>query len=356
MINIRQLNKFYGGRQILRDINLNIDAEEVFSFIGPSGAGKTTLLRLIDLLERPTSGTILYKGVNTAASENIRIETRRKMAMVFQRPAMFGASVFDNVAYGLKVRGEKNPRLADRVGKAIQDVGLAGYEEQDARTLSGGEIQRVALARALVISPEVLLLDEPTANLDPVSTVTIEKLIMKIIGEMNITVIMSTHDMAQGQRLAGKIAVMMEGRILQTGDPGLVFNKPENHLVARFVGVENIFEGNISSNSDGLVNVAFGPHVLEGISDLSAGEKVNIFLRPEEITLTPSRTATSARNSFRGEIMRISLNGPLARVELDCGFPMIALITRRSAEELNLQKGQNVYASFKATQVHIIKR
>ena len=243
MIEIRDLWKRYGDNTVLSGIDLDAPSNGVTALIGPSGSGKTTLLRLIDLLDEPTSGVILFDGVDAGASEKAKLEMRRRMVIVFQKPVVFNSTVYDNVAYGLKIRGRGKSVVQDRVRHALETVDLAGYESRRARTLSGGEIQRVALARAMVTEPELLLLDEPTANLDPVSIARVESLIARVIGELRATVIMTTHDMAQGQRLANRIGVLIGGEMLQVGAPSEIFNLPHNAQVAQFVGVENILEG-----------------------------------------------------------------------------------------------------------------
>ena len=355
MLKVEHLHHSYGKAEILKDIDLGIERGEVFVTIGPSGSGKTTLLRLVGLLEKPTSGHIYYDGHQVNNSEKQRLEIRRKLAMVSQKPAVFNTSVFDNVAYGLKIRKENGASLRHKVMNALETVGLSGYERRDARTLSGGETQRVALARAMVIEPELLLLDEPTANLDPVSASHIEKLVTDVIKKSDMTVLMSTHDMFQGQRLAHRMGVLIGGEILQTGDPREIFSLPQSRKIAEFVGVENMLGGVIAFNTEGIVDIKLEGAVVEAISNLGVGEKVYACVRPEEITLARTKESTSARNTFNGGITRIVLFGPLARIELDCGFLLVALITKRSAEEMNLQTGNRVYASFKATGVHVIK-
>jgi tungstate transport system ATP-binding protein len=181
VIVVSNLSKSYSGRPILKDVSLNVAKQEVLAVIGPSGSGKTTLLHILDLLVRPTSGAILFDGIDTSASEITRRRLRRRMAMVFQRPTVFSDSVYDNVAYGLRVRGMKSGEIRPKVSHALETVGLVGYEARKAATLSGGEVQRVALARAMVIEPELLLLDEPTANLDAVSTSKVERLLAQVI-------------------------------------------------------------------------------------------------------------------------------------------------------------------------------
>lgn len=355
LLKVEHLQHSYGKAEILKNIELGVERGEVFVTIGPTGSGKTTLLRLIGLLEKPTSGHIYFDGHQVDNSERARLEIRRRMAVVSQKPAVFNASVFDNVAYGLKIRKESGASLHSKVMNVLETVGLSGYEKRNARTLSGGETQRVALARAMVIDPELLLLDEPTANLDPVSTSHIEKLVTDVIKKSNTTVMMSTHDMFQGQRLADRMGVLIAGQILQTGDPREVFNLPQNRKLAEFVGVENIIGGDIVSNKEGIVDIKVAGGVVEAVSSLGVGEEVYACIRPEEIILARAKDTTSARNNFNGKITRIVLFGPLARIELDCDFPLVALITKKSAEEMNLQTGNRLYASFKATGVHVIK-
>jgi tungstate transport system ATP-binding protein len=219
-IEVKGLYKSYGGAEILKDINLSAEPGEVLALIGPTGSGKTTLLRMIGLLEKPTIGEIVIDGLDvTKLSEGKRLEIRRRMAMVFQKPVMFKMSVKENVSYGLRIRGEG--KIDGRVEAAIEAVGLSGYESRDANTLSGGEMQRIALARALVLEPELLLLDEPTANLDPKTAAAIDALISRFKG----TVIMATHNMLQARRLADRIAVLVEGRLVEVGRPGDVLGK-----------------------------------------------------------------------------------------------------------------------------------
>ncbi len=346
----------FAQRDVLKTVNLRVDRGELFALIGPTGSGKTTLLRLLDLLDVPASGKIYFDGADVTESGKRRFETRRRMGFVLQKPVVFNTSVYDNVAYGLKWRGLERGAIDTRIGSVLEMVGLSADRDRNARTLSGGEVQRVALARAIATEPEVLLLDEPTANLDPVSTSRIEGLIRDITRRYHTTIVMATHDMSQGQRLAGRVSLLLDGEILQTGDWTEVFGSPRNRAVADFVGVENTIDGVIVSSDNEVVAIDIGRNAIEAISDYAIGEEVCACIRPEDITLALSRTATSARNSFAGEISRVVSTGPLARVEIDCGFPLVALVTKRSADELALEKGKRVNASFKATGVHVIRR
>ncbi|PIZ27043.1 MAG: ABC transporter ATP-binding protein [Chloroflexi bacterium CG_4_10_14_0_8_um_filter_46_9] len=356
LIKVVDLSHNYSERKVLENITLSIAKGEVFALIGPTGVGKTTLLRLIDLLEIPSSGEIYFDGRCIPESGKQRVEIRRRMAFVLQKPQVFNLSVYDNIACGLRWRGEKKDRTKEKVDRILETVDLRGYKNRNARTLSGGEAQRLALARAAVVEPEVLLLDEPTANLDPISTEKIEQFISYLIRQRNTTIIMATHDMPQGQHLANRIGVLLDGKIVQTGDVEQVFRSPQDEEVANFVGMENIIEGVVTANNEGMVTLDIGGGAIQAVSDFPVGERVYVCVRPEDITLALSRTQSSARNSFYGKITQVVSFGPLTRVEMDCGFRLVSLVTKVSVEELSLQKRKEVYASFKATGVHLIKR
>jgi tungstate transport system ATP-binding protein len=230
-LEIRSLCKSIGPAEILLGINLTVERGEILGLIGPTGSGKTTLLRLINLLDEPSAGCILFDGKMVSGKpEKEVLAARRRMAMVFQKPVMFKASVEENVSYGLRMRGRQGRDDATggkygaggkmsmhaRVKEALAMVGLSGYESRDANTLSGGEMQRIALARALILRPELLLLDEPTANLDPKSAASIDSLLQGLAGSRT-AVILATHNMQQCRKLAGRVAVLQAGRLVALG-------------------------------------------------------------------------------------------------------------------------------------------
>jgi len=356
LIELRNIGQTRERKDILRDINISIDRGEVFAMIGPTGAGKTTLLRIIDLLDNPSRGQVLYDGNDVAFSEKARLEIRRRMAFVLQKPVVFNNSVYDNVAYGLRWRGLEKRQIRDKVNVILEATQLTDYANRNARTLSGGEMQRVAIARAVATNPEVLLLDEPSANLDPVSSAKIEDILTDIIKQFSITVVMATHDMAQGQRLADRIAVLVNGEIVQVGRSNDIFFSPTNREVAEFVGMENIIDGVVVSNEGEMTAIDVNGTLIEAVTDYSPGEDVSVCIRPEDVTVALARLSSSARNSLEGTITWTVSSGPLCRVEIDCGFPLIALVTRRSAEEMGLEKGTQVFGTFKAVSIHVIRR
>jgi len=342
---------------VLEDISLDIRAQEIFTLIGPSGSGKTTLLRLIDLLDPPASGTILFDGQDTAVAETGRLSLRRRMAMVFQKPAVLNTTVAKNIAFGLKFRGIPPAEAASRVESALGLVGLPAFASRRAITLSGGEMQRVAIARAMVTRPELLILDEPTANLDPVSSALIEDLILRIRQDFGTTVIIATHDMIQGQRLADRIGVIMDGRLVQTGVAEDIFYRPAERNIARFVGTDVIPGGIVIENREGHAVIRVREILFEALTNLEAGRHVLLFIRPEEVSLAlaggPGET-TSVRNRFLGTVTRLVPSGPFIRVTVDCGILLAAIITRRSASELGLDMGSRVIAGVKASAIHIL--
>jgi len=357
MIRIDKLTKHFGDAEIIQETSLAVRTGEIFTFIGPSGSGKTTLMRLIDLLDRPTSGSIFFDGRDTDGTEQARLTIRRRMGMVFQKPAVLNTTVAKNVAFGLKFRGVPDAESQKKVQAALGLVGLPDVTDRRAVTLSGGEMQRVALARAIVTEPEVLLLDEPTANLDPVSADLIEDLIIRINKKSGTTVIMSTHDMIQGQRLADRIGVIMNGRLVQTGTAGEIFYQPGGRDIARFVGIEAITGGMVLENTGGHAVIKAGDSCFEALTDIRKGQRAALYIRPEEVTLTPadsSQVKTSMRNQLNGRITRILPYGPYVRVTVDCGFLLTALITRRSCSELGLAVGTEVVAGIKATAIHVL--
>ena len=350
------LEQKYDGRYILKRVNLQIERGETFALIGPTGAGKTTLLKLLDLLEVPSSGTIHFDGVDVTQSRRLRLEARRRMSFVQQKPIVFTMSVYENIACGLRWRREQSEVIKRKVASALELVGMADCRNRNAKTLSGGETQRVAIARALITEPEMLFLDEPTANLDPDSTSKVEEVLARISQGQETTMVMATHDMPQGQRLASRIGFLMNGEILQMGTPDQIFYSPESREVAEFVGIENILGGVVVEKDDDLATIEVDGSTMQAICQHAVGDRIYVLIRPEDITFAPFRGTSSARNLFEGKITRVTPLGPLARIEVYCGFPLFGVVTKKSAQELDLSVGKQVYASFKATAIHTIKR
>lgn len=233
-----RVTKSYGDRTVLAVDHLDVYAGEVFGVVGPSGAGKSTLLRLLNFLELPSSGGLRYRDVVIdGAPPPLRI--RRQVTTVFQRPTLLDRSVAANVAYGLHLRGQRKVEAA-----VMNSLGLLGLGEMAgarARQLSGGEAQRVALARALIIQPDVLLLDEPTANLDPYNVGLIESVIRRVNAERGTTVVLVTHNVFQARRLAQRVGLLLNGQLVEVTDTATFFDAPSDPRTSAFVRGDMVY-------------------------------------------------------------------------------------------------------------------
>jgi tungstate transport system ATP-binding protein len=236
---IEDISMKYDNRQVLRIESLSVQQGEILALVGPSGAGKSTLLRVLNFLEAPSTGRVKFRSVVFQAGQEVPLEARRKVTTVFQHPMLLDRSVWDNIAVGLRLRGIKDS--AALIKEAINKVGLEDLARQSARTLSGGEAQRVALARALVIEPEVLLLDEPTANLDPYNISLIEKIIQETIRKTGTTLVLVTHNIFQARRLADRVAFLLGGELIELSNTKNFFEHPEDPRTAAFVRGDMVY-------------------------------------------------------------------------------------------------------------------
>ncbi|MCL7417647.1 MAG: phosphate ABC transporter ATP-binding protein [Halalkalicoccus sp.] len=254
ILDVSELGHAY-DEPVFSEVSLSVDRGEVLAIIGPSGVGKSTLLRLLALFERPDAGTVSYEGTDVwGVSESRRLALRRNVGMVFQEPSLFDAPVLKNAEYGLRVRQSWADRLkrsaAELVGRtngtheaalaALDVVGLDGKEEQNARSLSGGEAQRVAFARALAYEPSVLLLDEPSSDLDPRNTAVLESAIGKA-SERGIGVVIATHDMHQAERIADRVGVLLGEEVIEVGPTRRVFEEPHDERTRKFIDGELLY-------------------------------------------------------------------------------------------------------------------
>lgn len=235
---LSNLVKRYEQRTILSLEALEIQRGEILALVGPSGAGKSTLLRILGLLEAPTSGALRFMGEAVAGSSLPGLALRRRITMVFQRPLLLNRSVRANIAYGLRLRGERSD---DKVLEAMEQLGVAHLARQNTRVLSGGEAQRVSLARAMVLDTEVLLLDEPTANLDPYNVNLIESAVRRMNEQQGKTVILVTHNVFQAHRLAARTALLLDGKLVEVAPTEAFFNAPQDERTAAFVRGDMVY-------------------------------------------------------------------------------------------------------------------
>lgn len=352
IVEVQNLCKEYPGTKALENVNFKVEDGEVFAVIGPNGAGKTTLLRILDLLDTPTSGKIYFNGVAVDYSAKSLLALRRRIAIVFQQTVLFNTSVFNNIAYGLKIRGENKRNIREKVKEVFQLVRLQGFERKNALDLSGGEAQRVALAQALIVEPELLLLDEPTANLDPKNVSIIEEALSWINRQQKTTLIMTTHNMAQAQNLANKVALFFNGKIEKIGPAKEVFLAQSKYL-ADFARIENIFTGVSKVNRDGISVVEIGNDVQVEAAFQRSG-KLTVYVRPEDIILSRNPVMSSARNVFRGRIVELVDLGSVMRLKVDAGKEFVVQVTRRSFNEMRLNVGSEVFLVFKASAVQAV--
>jgi tungstate transport system ATP-binding protein len=236
---VHDLQKDYARRRVLSIDALEVYRGEILALVGPSGAGKSTLLRLLNFLETPSQGWIEFEGERFGSGQEMPLELRRRVTTVFQRPMLLDRSVWDNVVYGLRLRGQRDTH--ELAQATLKQVGLEGFSGQRARSLSGGEAQRVALARALVLRPEVLLLDEPTANLDPYNVGLIENIVRQANQEQNTTVVVVTHNVFQAHRLAQRVALLLGGKLVEAGDTRQFFESPADPRTRAFVNGEMVY-------------------------------------------------------------------------------------------------------------------
>lgn len=342
---------------------LVVNEGQVLAVIGPNGSGKSTLLLTLNRLIKPEGGEIFFHGRRLRYQDGLSF--RRQVALVLQEPLLLDASVFDNVAMGLRFRRVDSQEIKKRVVKWLELLGLSHLKNRSVKRLSGGEAQRVSLARALVLQPEILFLDEPFSSLDAPTRKRLLEDFHSLMEQRNITAVFVTHDLDEALLLGDQIAVILGGRIRQRGTPEQVFSAPADLEVAEFVGVETVIAGQVAETQNGHVIVKAGHLLLEAVGEVERDRQVLLCLRPEDITLWLGKQlpTSSARNRVIGRVVRMITQGPSVRVTVDCSQPedeksllIVALITRTSVKEMALSEDQYVTLTFKASAVHLIMR
>ncbi|OGR66876.1 MAG: hypothetical protein A2081_03130 [Elusimicrobia bacterium GWC2_61_19] len=351
MIKLSNLRVTLGAFNLAVD-SLKIRGGEVFAIIGPNGAGKTTLLNAMAMLVAPSAGTLEIMGRDALAPAN-RMFLRRAMSVVFSQPYLTNDTVYDNVALPLKLRGQKD---AAAVAEALELFKITHLKDRNAKTLSQGESHRAVLARAFVTRPKLVLLDEPFGSLDERVKASIARDLREVLKASGAAVVFVTQDQAGALTLCDTLGVLVGGSMLQQGEPQDIFSRPVSAEVADFVGVETILPGKVTAKRDNLCSVEAGGHTLMVVSDCGAGDSVFVCIRPEDVSVSVSADAGGRRNNFKAGVAAVAPWGLEYKVELNCGFTLQAAVTKQLVDGLGLKAGGEVYASFKATAVHLIKR
>ena len=329
------------------DLRIPLDQAPVTVLFGPSGSGKTTLLRLIAGLQRPDAGSITFRRQSwfDAARALHLPPQQRRAGFLFQDYALFPhLTVAQNVAYAAP---------GGNVSKLLDTFGLTELAGSMPHAISGGQQQRVALARALAAKPALLLLDEPLSALDASTRSRTRHDLRRMLLSGSVPSLVVTHDRMEAVALGDWMAVIVDGRIRQAGPVQEVFRRPADLLVAHSVGVENVLAAEIAGRDSGLLVLQVGDSQIQCVD---SGETGPVFasIRAEDVALTRQMDqVSSARNRLAGRVRSVIPEGALARVDLDCGFPLVALVTAQSAAELALGEREQVFAIIKATAVHL---
>jgi sulfate transport system ATP-binding protein len=345
-ITVRNIAKRFGDFKALDDVSLTVPGGSLLALLGPSGSGKTTLLRIIAGLEIADSGSVLCQDEDVT-----RVGAReRNVGFVFQHYALFRhMNVFENIAFGMRVRKVAKKAIHERVTELLHLVRLEGLERRYPAQLSGGQRQRVALARALAIQPKVLLLDEPFGALDAKVRQELRGWLRRLHDEIHLTSVFVTHDQEEAFEVADRVVVMNQGRIEQSGAPEEVFNHPANAFVMDFLGNVNVFHGRVANGRASLGSIEVDcpdyPH--------DEPRQATFYVRPHELDIERSRNGVA---SLQAQVERINPAGPVAKVFLlspDFGLGLNVELSLERYEELSLKAGDTVYVSPRKVRVFV---
>ncbi len=353
LLEIRNL-KVKADHKVILDIpQLIIQESEVLILLGPNGAGKSTLLQVIAGLKKEHLPSVRF----SRSKPSTELEYRRRVSTVFQSPLLLSDTVENNIASGLRFRGVARTEIDRRVRNWMERLHIAHLAKRRSDSLSGGEAQRVSLARAFCLQTDLICMDEPFSALDTPTRQALLEDLRSIFREIKQTCCFVTHDLEEALAIGDRVAVLFSGKMHQIDTVQQVFLHPSTPETAAFVGVETIIPGKVISQEHDLLQVQVNGSTLEAAGDQPVGSDVFLCLRPEDVTLFPensSRERSSARNQLQCTVLRLTNQGPFMRVHLDAGFPLNALITRPSAQEMNLVPGVRLVAAFKSTAIHLI--
>ncbi|HIS47741.1 MAG TPA: ABC transporter ATP-binding protein [Candidatus Scybalocola faecigallinarum] len=340
LIELKNLTKNFEDQQVLRGINLDVYENEFLTLLGPSGCGKTTTLRIIAGFEEPSSGQVLFNGIEISKVPPYK----REVNTVFQKYALFPhMNVFENIAFGLNIKKMDKNVIRQKVERMLKLVGLEGFGSRDVTLLSGGQQQRVAIARALVNEPKVLLLDEPLGALDAKMRKDMQRELKKIQQEVGITFIYVTHDQEEALSMSDTVVVMNDGEIQQIGSPTDIYNEPENRFVASFIGESNIIEGTMVKD----YLVEFDGFRFECVDKgFEDNEAIEVVLRPEDLDIVAPDQAR-----ITGVVRSVTFKGVHYEILVETELRTYMIHTTDYAEE-----GRNVGLLFGPEDIHVMSR
>jgi sulfate transport system ATP-binding protein len=330
-IELKNVTKKFGEVAAVNNVTFSVNDGELMALLGPSGGGKTTVLRMIAGLEVPTTGDVLVRGQRV---NDLSVQ-QRNIGFVFQNYALFkNMNVFKNVAFGLKIKKWKRSDIKDRVEELLKLFGLEGLDKRYPHQLSGGQRQRVAIARALASKPSVLLLDEPFGAVDAKIRQELREWLVKLHHDLNVTTIFVTHDQEEALEVSNRIVIFSRGNLEQVGTPREVYEEPANEFVARFIGVMNVLDTEVSGNAARICELQFPA---PGQPD---GTRLRIGFRPYAVQISPELSlfpyrAVLRHTFFLGILLRLEL-------ELPSGLILRSRITKEEYAQLGLEDGREV--------------
>ena len=340
IIDLKGISKTYDDNCVLDNLNLSIKENEFLTLLGPSGCGKTTTLKIIAGFEESDEGNILFNGEDISQLPPYK----RQLNTVFQKYALFPhMNVFDNVAFGLKIRKESKSKIETKVKEMLKLVSLEGFEKRNINSLSGGQQQRVAIARALINEPKVLLLDEPLGALDLKLRKEMQLELKRIQQRLGITFIFVTHDQEEALTMSDTIVVMNKGKIQQMGSPEDIYNEPSNTFVAKFIGESNIIEGIMLED----YKVKFCDKVFDCVDKgFNKNETIDIVIRPEDIKIVNEEDGM-----LKGTVNSIIFKGVHYEIEVSDGANNWIIHSTKIAEK-NSRVGLDIYPE----DIHIMRK
>jgi tungstate transport system ATP-binding protein len=332
LLRLENIVKRYNSGFSLEIPHLELQSGMIYSIIGPNGAGKTTLLAILDLLDEPDEGELFFKEEKVGTSNSLEI--RRRMGMVMQDPYLFHATVYRNITSGLRYRAVDKRIWKSMAKEILEMVGLEGFDKRYAPELSRGESQRVAIARILVFRPEVLFLDEPFTNIDKKNVAILEELIKTINRKYQTTIIFTTHDLVQADRLAGDVISLVDGRVIKGS-------------------LENLFIGNIR-DQEGSNSIRISQDIsVAAVTGLRG--RVHVSIPPQEIKLSLRPFDSNEENSFKGVIKKVQIEGDIARVFIQVSkeAEFVSIVPRTTYEKMGISINSPVFLAFKTASVMV---